>query len=191
MKAKFTKYYGKSAKELLAMLSEEGHIDIAPPIDLYSILNVLGVRLDESIDLDRLDTAGSVSIGMDGVPVIWINPLENSFLPRKRFTIAHEIGHLIKHIDPNVGMTEYIDTRKTLNRKASYWDSKEYEANNFAAELLMPTELLKEHGEKIIAKYRKLTGKKMPIDRLISEMAKIFNVSEQAMRFRLRNIGAI
>lgn len=192
MKAKFTKYHGMSAKELLEALSKERHIDITPPIDLDSILDVIGVKLEQSIDLDRLDTAGSVSIGVDGVPVIWINPLENRFPPRKRFTIAHEIGHLIKHIDPDVGINEYIDTRKTLNRKASYWDSKEYEANNFAAELLMPAGLLKEYGAKIIAEYTRSTGKKgVPIDKFISRMAEKFNVSEQAMRYRLKNIGAI
>jgi len=170
MNNEFIKYHGMSAKKLLQLLADEHGFDISPPIDLEKILDILGVKIDQSIDFDKIDTAGSVSIGKDGVPIIWINPLENNYEPRRRFTIAHEVGHLIRHIDPDVGIREFIDTKKTLNRKESYWDSKEYDANNFAARLLMPVDLLKEYGEKVISEYKKETGKNgIPINKFIAK----------------------
>ena len=192
MKSKFIKYHGMTEKDFLEALSEEFEFPLEPPIDLIKILETLEIKLDESIDFDRIGTVGSVSIGEGGVPTIWVNPIENDFEPRRRFTIAHELGHLIKHIDPEIGIKEFMDTEKTLNRKESYWDSKEYEANNFAARLLMPASLLKKHGNIIISEYKQETGKKgIPVDIFIEKMAKLFNVSKPAMRYRLKNIGAI
>ncbi len=192
MKNEFTQYHGMSAKDFLRELSDKHGFDISPPIDLEKILELLNVKLDESIDFEKIDTAGSVSIRDGGVPTVWVNPLENNYEPRKRFTIAHEIGHLIRHIDPDIGVREFIDTKKTLNRKDSYWDTKEYEANNFAARLLMPVDLLKEYGNNIISEYKTKTGKNgIPVKIFIDRMAELFHVSEPAMKYRLKNIGAI
>lgn len=57
---------------------------------------------------------------------------------RKRFTIAHELGHLLMpgHDDYGICSTEVIESwAKDLR-------SKEHEANAFAAELLMPLSLV-------------------------------------------------
>jgi Zn-dependent peptidase ImmA (M78 family) len=189
--SKFTKYHRYTAKEFLEALALEHSFPIEPPIDVEKIVHLLDVKLDETADFDNLTTAGSVSLNSDHAK-IWVNPIENDFEPRKRFTIAHEIAHLILHIDPENGVKEFIDTKKTLNRKDSYWDSKEYEANNFAAQLLMPVFLLKRHGKEIIDDYKKLNnGTNMPLRLFLKEMALLFNVSEPAMKYRLKNIGAI
>lgn len=58
---------------------------------------------------------------------IYINDAENH--KRQRFTIAHEIGHLRLHNESE------IDYRTSINDPKNW---KEYEANRFAAELLMP-----------------------------------------------------
>ncbi|BCB61388.1 hypothetical protein HaloA020_20890 [Halomonas sp. A020] len=191
MKLEFTKYHKLSAKEFLECLKEDHGFDVQPPIDVEKIVELVGARLDISVDIEKISTAGSVSIRNNHAR-IWLNPLENNYEPRKRFTIAHEIGHLIQHIDPDIGVREFIDTNKTLNRKDSYWDSKEYEANNFAAQLLMPMSLLKKYGNEIIDKYEiESGGQAMSVDLFIERMASLFNVSEPAMKFRLKNIGAI
>nr|VFK49283.1 MAG: Zn-dependent peptidase ImmA, M78 family [Candidatus Kentron sp. TC]VFK49569.1 MAG: Zn-dependent peptidase ImmA, M78 family [Candidatus Kentron sp. TC]VFK65188.1 MAG: Zn-dependent peptidase ImmA, M78 family [Candidatus Kentron sp. TC] len=189
---KFLQYSGLPAKDLLETLEEEfQEFSITAPIDVEKIVRLLDVKLDEALDFDNLTTAGSVSIKR-GRAVIWVNPTENTYIPRMRFTIAHEIGHLILHIDPEIGIREFIDTKKTLNRKDSYWDSKEYEANNFAAQLLMPIDLINMHGDEIISSYVSDTGKeRMPVTEFIREMANLFLVSEPAMKYRLKNIGAI
>nr|VFK14259.1 MAG: protein of unknown function (DUF955) [Candidatus Kentron sp. LPFa] len=188
----FLQYNGLSAQDFLEALAEKfSEFSVAPPIDVNRIIQLLGVKLDDSLDFDKSSTAGSVSI-RESHAIIWINPIENNYMPRRRFTIAHEIGHLILHIDPEIGVREFIDTKKSLNRKDSYWDSKEYEANNFAAQLLMPVDLLSEHGEEIISSHESSLGnRKMPVSMFIEKMASRFEVSEPAMKFRLKNIGAI
>ena len=184
-------YHGLSAQNFLEKLASNSTFSVAAPINVDWIVTLLGVELNENINFDEISTAGSVSIGSQNA-VIWINPVENSYPPRRRFTIAHEIGHLILHMDPKVGVREFVDTKKTLNRRDSYWDLKEYEANNFAAQLLMPIELINEHGKRIIGTYKKRWNEeKMPILIFIEEMADLFEVSEPAMKYRLKNIGSI
>lgn len=191
MKSKAFKYHGLSAKELLTKLKDEEGFDLTPPIDVEKILQLLDIKYSEEIDFDRIDIAGSISI-VAGNPLIWINPIQNDYYPRKRFTIAHEIGHLILHINPEIGIKEFIDTQKTLNRKDSYWNIKEYEANNFAAQLLMPAELILTYGNNIIQDYlAKQKVETMPQELFIKEMANLFKVSEPAMTYRLKNMGAL
>ena len=187
----FMDYHGLSAQNFLEKLASNSTFSVAAPINVDWIVTLLGVELNENINFDEISTAGSVSIGSQNA-VIWINPVENSYPPRRRFTIAHEIGHLILHMDPKAGVREFVDTKKTLNRRDSYWDLKEYEANNFAAQLLMPIELINEHGKRIIGTYKKRWNEeKMPILIFIEEMADLFEVSEPAMKYRLKNIGSI
>ena len=78
---------------------------------------------------------------------------------RQRFTVAHEIGHLLLgHTEKNF----ILD----LNSKKP----EEIEANQFAAELLMPLEMIK----------RDLQNKKNAKD-----IANEYNVSEEAVWWRL------
>jgi Zn-dependent peptidase ImmA (M78 family) len=65
-------------------------------------------------------------------------------------------------------------------------DSKEIEANQFAAALLMPSQII---GTSLTA----LAGspKRLTIDTAVSELAARFGVSTQAMRFRLVTLGFI
>ncbi|MCC7519898.1 MAG: ImmA/IrrE family metallo-endopeptidase [Verrucomicrobiae bacterium] len=58
-------------------------------------------------------------------------------LPRRRFTVAHEIGHRSLH---SKGVINHTDSPKTL----AIWNDRgeEAEANTFAAELLLPTEMV-------------------------------------------------
>lgn len=62
---------------------------------------------------------------------IYINSSESAY--RKRFTIAHEIGHIVLHGRDS----DRVDYRKQIGF-ASGNEMAEIEANRFAAELLMP-----------------------------------------------------
>ena len=57
-------------------------------------------------------------------------------VPRDRFTIAHEIGHLILHTDNRIALARDMD----MVNIPSYRDP-EWQANTFAGELLVPYEL--------------------------------------------------
>ncbi|WP_455261667.1 ImmA/IrrE family metallo-endopeptidase [Neisseria sp.] len=79
-----------------------------------------------------------------------------------------------------------------MSRTASYWDRVESEANDFAARLLMPENFILSEGNKVIEKFKKIYNQDLiPQDYFISEMAQIFNVSVQAMTYRLKNLDII
>lgn len=101
---------------------------------------------------------------------------------RRRFSLAHEIGHFILHHKSNKSDHLFLDKSLSLyTRKDHHSDKKEREANEFAASLLMPKELL----EKYIAKNELNIEDEFDISRL----ALAFGVSEQALQIRLNNLG--
>jgi Zn-dependent peptidase ImmA (M78 family) len=109
---------------------------------------------------------------------------------RQRFTIAHEIGHLILHagkpliVDHNVR----IDRRDEVSSIGT--DNEEIEANAFGAALLMPHGLV----NKRVADYVERTvrsGQNISRDELIADLAREFDVSSEAMGFRLINLGTL
>lgn len=115
--------------------------------------------------------------------VIGINSTHSKV--RQRFTIAHEIGHLVLHDgDLFVDQTMRINFRDKRSSLAE--NQHEIEANKFAAELLMPREMIKREVMKRIAKKKVATE-----SQLITELARVFDVSEQAMGYRLFNLGMI
>jgi len=101
---------------------------------------------------------------------------------RQRFTVAHEIGHLILHPD-----RDHIDRKFPVyfrNEQSSKAEvTAEIEANQFAAELLMPRRI-----------FIPVLGR-LSIDiedqSLIAGLAKKFDVSPQALTFRLINLGYV
>ena len=105
--------------------------------------------------------------------VITIN--SNITYPGKRnFVIAHEIGHFVLH----KGLTPfYSDTDKTL---AEWYKNgpQEQQANQFASELLMPSDLFKS----------KIAGKKLNLS-LIEQIAGYFNVSLTAAFLKYKDLG--
>lgn len=97
-------------------------------------------------------------------PTIYINS-ENS-ITRRRFTLAHELGHLFLHNGKKLRIDNLNysgDDSKTI--------SEETEANYFAASLLMPKDDLL---DKIDEGYT------------IQEIAEYFGVSEAAVRNRIK-----
>ena len=76
-------------------------------------------------------------------PIIGVN--SHHHVNRRRFTVAHELGHLILHRKALAGRV-HVDRRFPVlmrdSAAASGLDPREIEANQFAAELLMPTPLL-------------------------------------------------
>lgn len=69
-----------------------------------------------------------------------------TYLPRKRFTIAHELGH---YCIPGHSRSIYECTAEDITRFRSY-KREETEANRFAAELLMPERFFLGDLKKII-----------------------------------------
>lgn len=145
---------------------------IVPPVPVDRIARSLHVRV-QYVPFDG-DLSGMAYV-KDGVPIIGVNSLHHP--NRQRFTIAHELGHIQLHrsiIEAAIHLDKGSLKRDALAAKGT--DAYEIEANAFAAELLMPQNLLATAlGERTID---------LEDDEAIAALAKRFRVSEAAMRFR-------
>lgn len=140
------------------------------PVNPVVIAQAMGI---EVFTQHAISESGRVTFELNQPPRIVFNADEA--LVRQRFTVAHEIGHLaLGHLPPGGRM--FRDDAQMFF--TSVRDYREVEANQFAANLLMPAETVK------------TVFYDMPnID--LPAMAALFNVSSAAMRFRLINLGLI
>lgn len=117
----------------------------------------------------------------DGVPIIGVNALHHP--NRQRFTIAHECGHLVLHRD---AITSAIHVDKQFPMlwrdavSATATNIIEIQANQFAAELLMPKDLV----ESALAEIKFDIDDDAPLEKL----ARKIKVSKQALEYRIRNL---
>lgn len=104
---------------------------------------------------------------------------------RQRFTIAHEMGHLDLHQGTPliVDHAMRIDWRDDVSSLGT--NEQEIEANAFAAEILMPARMIRSQ----VVSYAR--DGNITRDRLIVRLAKDFDVSAEAMGYRLINLGIL
>ncbi len=144
-----------------------------------------GFYQDSQIDLDKTIrmfpdikveyvTMGPSQSGqlryVDGVWTISINRDHNK--KRQRFTLAHELAHYILHKEKNSEFKDAVFFRDEV------LDSMEYKANEFAGELLMPENLVRNaiENQRI---------------RNIGQLADKFGVSAAAMKYRILSLGYV
>lgn len=106
---------------------------------------------------------------------------EKNPLGRRRFTAAHELGHAVLHRDR---MGRFRADAQILEGFEEPSDVLEREANQFAAELLMPAELLQARAEELNREFGCCPRSVLEY-RLAAELL----VSQQAMHFRLKSLG--
>lgn len=110
------------------------NLKLLPPIDPAVIIQKYGCDLKE----EEIKYGIEAYSQLNENPKITINK-NIDYLPRKRFTLAHELGHLI--IPWHNGDTKFdTDTPYIKRDGIRYLDTQELEANIFASELLMPTQ---------------------------------------------------
>ncbi|MGN0482963.1 MAG: ImmA/IrrE family metallo-endopeptidase [Lachnospiraceae bacterium] len=102
--------------------------------------------------------------------IIFINT--STRLSREIFTLAHEIGHIILHIQ---GSTTFIDNTNTISSKSM--DEKEQEANYFAVCLLMPEEELRKFLDLEMENFKENRWNVMDIARIMSEFSVSFDMT--------------
>jgi Zn-dependent peptidase ImmA (M78 family) len=144
------------------------HITEAP-VDITALCTDLGVAVFESYDLPA-GISGKICLdpGSDSSSGYSITVNANEPYRRRRFTVAHECAHFLLH-RAKIG-DELTDD--ALYRSEKLNTQEEFEANNQAAELLMPRKLMNEYIG---------TGLSS-----ISYLANAFDVSEPAMKVRMR-----
>ncbi len=117
----------------------------------------------------------------EGTSIIGVNALHHP--NRRRFTIAHECGHFILHknqVAQEIHVDKFFPMLMRDSISAAGIKQIEIEANFFAAELLMPkTLLIKELGDESFD---------IDEEEIVGTLARKFEVSQSAMRFRLGNL---
>jgi len=107
---------------------------------------------------------------------------------RQRFTIAHEIGHLLLHKGEHLHIDRMENGYSVNLRNSESSDGtneEEKEANLFAAELLMPKIFL----DAELAKHKNLDL--FDDDEVLQNLAEKYEVSQQALTYRLNYLGYI
>jgi len=106
---------------------------------------------------------------------------------RQRFTLAHELGHLLLHgyTLPHADRGYKLRFRNAKSSEGSVFE--EVEANQFAAELLMPEDMLLEKLEGEGLEYVP-AGEDEGEDPRLSRIANELKVSRQALAIRLSNL---
>ena len=166
----------RSEKEAVKLLKKYSIIE--PSVDVMRIAEQEGINVLAK-DLES-DISGILVI-RDGKAAIGYNA--HHHINRQRFTVAHELGHYILHRHLR---DLFIDDTLTFYRDAASSEGEylqEIQANSFAAELLMPRDMLKEV----------LTTQKIDIHDQVNlgSLAGRFGVSEQSLTYRLINLEII
>lgn len=140
------------------------------PIDPVRIARTIGINVYSaklSPTLSGLVTRLTPRGGTD----MYINSAQAPV--RQRFTAAHELGHYFA-VEAAADGKDRIFVHRRDELAGCGTDSEEVFANQFAAELLMPeTDVLRLHGSGL-----------GPL-----ELAQRFNVSLDAMNFRMKDLG--
>jgi len=121
-----------------------------PALKARELLSELRILEPDEIDIERIALFKDAEVryeplqGMDGcivregaAAVITVNN-RIDFEGQKRFVIAHELGHFFLH--PKTRQVESVNREQTTNW-SDREDIEEYEANLFAAEVLMPASM--------------------------------------------------
>lgn len=102
---------------------------------------------------------------------------------RQRFTIGHELGHMHLHQSDNPLLVDQaVQVHRRDHRSSLAVDPLEIEANAFAAAVLMPSDQVLQHVN---------DARELPRERLVLRLAQTFDVSTEAMSYRLINLGVL
>jgi Zn-dependent peptidase ImmA (M78 family) len=150
-----------------------------PPVPVEKLAESLGAQITYT-EFDS-DVSGVLYRDNDRV-LIGVN---STHAPtRQRFTIAHEIGHLLMHKGRPVVVDRLV--RVNVNLRDGTSSKEEIDANAFAAELLMPRKLIASEIDRFLKRTRRVVPQE-----LVDELSATFRVSPEAMSYRLENLGIL
>lgn len=166
-------------RSIVSQLLEKYQIENAP-------VPVKEIILGEGLNVVNREVEDEVSgflIFENEQPTIGVNKRHSP--NRRRYTLAHELGHfMLDHVSANdplridrVSQVMFRDESSSKGKKR-----EEIEANQFAAELLMPTSLLLSDWDDL---------DESDVEDAIDDLAKKYKVSTQAMTFRLVNLNKL
>ena len=124
-----TKNPASTAKALLSSLG----IEDIPSIDIADLI----VYHDGIVVEKDLRNSDGRLVMKNGKSIVTVDS-KIEFPQRKRYVLAHELGHILLHANHNASFTDDDTTLEGYKK-----GPQEKEANDFAAELLMPAEEFK------------------------------------------------
>lgn len=162
-----------AAHELLNRIGVEH-----PPVDVLRAAEILGAQV---VSRKLQPETSGMLVRDSGVTVIGLNSSHHEV--RRRFSVAHELGHLLLHPGRPLLLHETVRVNFRDATSSTATDTEEIEANAFAAELLMPEEMVRDQ----VARAGRPTDRRQFVHRL----SETFAVSKQAMEIRLVNLGVL
>jgi len=170
----------KSIRAIAQRLLAEHQINTAP-VDVEGVARALNIEVKkQNADPDlsgfvlRNPENGTVVIGVNSAHAI----------TRRRFTIAHELGHFLLHEGETLRVDRThafrVNLRDDISSKGT--DIEEKEANLFAAELLVPFTFLRKD-------LRDQGTLDLGDEDAIISWAKRYQVSPQMLSFRMSYLG--
>lgn len=153
------------APETIEQIANQMRSDLLPvpnpdeinEIDIYRIAHGLGCKI-ELVDFDPPNISAKISRNSPNTYIIQV--CRSDSLRRQKFSIAHEIAHIILHDD---GQDEFIEFRQNSIDYSPNELYKEVQANMLASALLLPKQQVTRVWE---------------MSKSIDTVADIFNVSK-------------
>lgn len=146
------------ARDLARKLLKQANIG-SYPIKLKDIAKLIPDLIIDGEELE--DEISGMQASYKGISFIRYNSSHPT--KRKRFTVAHELGHAV------MGHTSQCNKSDFVSR-----NPQEIEANQFAAELLTPLALLKKATDSL---------------KTVDQLARAFWVSKDSMNWRVMETG--
>ncbi|ARN89320.1 ImmA/IrrE family metallo-endopeptidase [Levilactobacillus brevis] len=139
-------------------------------------------KILEELNFDIIFDNQMIGSGRIDQNRIYIDSSEGE--PRRRFSMAHELGHAVqnnRHANRNDDSSDYSAEDK----------KDEVFANTFAAQFLMPKKLVVEGVQTVIADkgFNAKCLQDGDVSTIIEEVAKKLKVSKIAMKYRIDNLG--
>ena len=151
--------------EKLLKFAESQKLDPVP-LDVAAVAEKFGIRI-EYVSLEN-DLSGILY--KDEEDGSWVAQVNEDHHPnRRRYTIAHELGHFCLHRHLKQRFEDKIFFRGGEANKP------EWQANDFACAILMPEDKFREMVRSGVSK--------------VEVLAKEFKVSTLALRIRAKNLG--
>lgn len=146
-----------------------------PITNIDEIVHKIGGTIEEKINFDDLCDGTIIKDGNNSFRIA-ISPFQNE--QRRSFTIAHELGHLFLHMGFRTNLKLWENQKKAIYRRFGS-SAQEYQANEFAASLLMPKDM-----------YWRILKQNAVDNRVdIAKIARYFNVSQAAAINRGKFLG--
>lgn len=162
----------------------EDETDLTKLNDLDAFIENLGITINKKL----LDQKGYSVVENDiiNIYIDFTNPEKVN-----RFILAHELAHIIFDYSRLIN-GERINSNYMENEL--FHDQSEVRANQFAAELLMPSKSVIAEVDKMFEDERRSQGNDdvtLTTESVIPTLVNLYNVSYSAVENRLKNLGMV